>query len=466
MFGWFIGRNKGFQPNTLPDLKLWLPADRIGVQGYSLDFDGTDDFVQANNVITAYPFTMECWVRLDVTNVGQRILAISNTTAGNVRYSLFYFQTDGKFYIQIQNTTTFSSGSTTTASANTWYHLAAVFESDTSRKLYVNGVLEATGTDNVTFNNSADNKVNMGRHFSASLFLNGKLSDVRIWNTARTAQEIADNYQKRLIGNESGLVGYWKLDKGSGTTVADSTTNANAGTITGAVWDNSEPFTEPIDDGTAVRIWADQSGNGYDATQSTTAARPTYIASGFNGLPVVRFDGTDDHLGFSGGALSLLKNVAGATIFVAVKYSATAVNAPSFFASRNSSSTSVRILIRTSTAPKYNMQATRLDADTAINMNSVQATNTNSVVIQTAKADYQNQTLEQFINGTLDGSTTFATSGNTENADSLAIFLGRVSATYLTGDIAEIIVYNRALNTSELAQVHRYLARKWGIALA
>jgi hypothetical protein len=306
----------------------------------------------------------------------------------------------------------------------------------------------------------------MGRHFSASLFLNGKLSDVRIWNTARTAQEIADNYQKRLIGNESGLVGYWKLDKGSGTTVTDSTTNANAGTITGAVWDNSEPFTEPIDDGTAVRIWADQSGNGYDATQSTTAARPTYIASGFNGLPVVRFDGTDDHLGFSGGALSLLKNVAGATIFVAVKYSATAVNAPSFFASRNSSSTSVRILIRTSTAPKYNMQATRLDADTAINMNSVQATNTNSVVIQTAKADYQNQTLEQFINGTLDGSTTFATSGNTENADSLAIFLGRVSATYLTGDIAEIIVYNRALNTSELAQVHRYLARKWGIALA
>ena len=217
---------------------------------------------------------------------------------------------------------------------------------------------------------------------------------------------------------------------------------------------------------TAVATWADQSGNGYDATQATTAARPTYIASGFNGLPVVRFDGTDDHLGLSGGALGLLKNVAGATIFVAVKYSATAVNAPSFFASRNSTSTSVRILIRTSTAPKYNMQATRLDADTAINMNSVQATNTNSVVIQTAKADYSNATLEQFINGTLDGSTTFATSGNTENADSLAIFLGRVSTTYLTGDIAEIIVYNRALNTSELSQVHKYLSMKWGITLA
>jgi hypothetical protein len=405
-------------------------------------------------------------VRPDVTGVTHSLVTISKTNASGVYYGIYL--SASKFGLQARNTTAFTNLSNASYSANTWVHVAGVFTSATDRKLYVNGVEEATGTDSVNFSNTADNKVLLGlyRLVSPTNYLNGKLSDVRIWNTARTAQQIADNYQKRLIGNESGLVGYWKLDKGSGTTVADSTTNANAGTITGAIWDNSEPFTEPIDDGTAVRVWADQSGNGYDAEQATTAARPTYIASGFNGLPVVRFDGTDDHLGLSGGALGLLKNVAGATIFVAVKYSATAVNAPSFFASRNSTSTSVRILIRTSTAPKYNMQATRLDADTAINMNSVQATNTNSVVIQTAKADYSNATLEQYINGTLDGSTTFATSGNTENADSLAIFLGRVSTTYLTGDIAEIIVYNRALNTSELAQVHRYLSRKWGIQLA
>jgi hypothetical protein len=461
---------KRFNPRSLPNLQLWLPADRIGVQGYSLDFDGTDDFVEANNVITAYPFTMECWVRLDVTNVGQRILAISNTTAGNVRYSLFYFQTDGKFYIQIQNTTTFSSGSTTTASANTWYHLAAVFESDTSRKLYVNGVLEATGTDNVTFNNSADNKVNMGRHFSASLFLNGKLSDVRIWNTARTAQEIADNYQKRLIGNESGLVGYWKLDKGSGTTVADSTTNANAGTITGAVWDNSEPFTEPIDDGTAVRLWSDQSGNGYDATQSTTAARPTYIASGLNGLPVVRFDGTDDRLGLGASALGMLRNVAGATVFVVVKYSdIVGANRTSFFLSNGTATTSARIQIRTTTTPKYQVLGRRLDADSSQNVASSQATSTTNFVVQSAFFNYQNTLLQQYINGAKDGEKTdFQTAGNTSDTDSQNSSIGSdgTPGNFLNGDIAEIIVYNRALNTSELAQVHRYLSRKWGIALA
>jgi hypothetical protein len=468
MFGWLIGRNKGFQPNTLPNLQLWLPADRIGVQGYSLDFDGTDDFVEANNVITDYPFTLECWVRLDVTNVNHRIFGICNTTANNVRYSLGYSVGNGKFSLQAQNTSVVDNVSTTTATANVWFHLAGVFTSATSRTLYVNGLSESTGTDNVAFNNSANNKVEMGRHFTTSFYLDGKLSDVRIWNTARTAQQIADNYNKRLIGNESGLVGYWKLDKGSGTTVADSTTNANAGTISGAIWDNNEPFTEPIDDGTAVRLWSDQSGNGYDATQGTSAARPTYIASGLNGLPVVRFDGTDDRLALGASALGILRNVAGATVFIAVKYSSTTGNFPSFYASTNGAITSVRLSIRTSTTPTYQISGRRLDANSVETISSNQATSTSSVIIHTARADYQNTLMQQYINGTLDGQKTdFQTAGNTSDTDSIGILIGNNGASvFLNGDIAEIILYNRALNDSELAQVHRYLARKWGIALA
>jgi hypothetical protein len=39
-----------------------------------------------------------------------------------------------------------------------------------------------------------------------------------------------------LNGNESGLVGYWKFNEGTGTTTADQTTNGNTGTISGAAW--------------------------------------------------------------------------------------------------------------------------------------------------------------------------------------------------------------------------------------
>ena len=49
--------------------------------------------------------------------------------------------------------------------------------------------------------------------------------------------EIKKNYNKKIIkfkldlSNESGLVGYWKFDEGSGTTVIDYSGNVNHGTF-------------------------------------------------------------------------------------------------------------------------------------------------------------------------------------------------------------------------------------------
>lgn len=69
----------------------------------------------------------------------------------------------------------------------------------------------------------------------------GQFSDVRIWNIARTQQEIQDNMDNRLTGNETGLVAYYKLDEGAGTTAIDSA-GTNNGTITGATWTEINSF--------------------------------------------------------------------------------------------------------------------------------------------------------------------------------------------------------------------------------
>lgn len=47
-----------------------------------------------------------------------------------------------------------------------------------------------------------------------------------------------------------------------------------------------------LSDGSLVATWPDSSGNGRDATQSTTAQKPTYVASGIGGFPCVSFNGT------------------------------------------------------------------------------------------------------------------------------------------------------------------------------
>jgi len=61
----------------------------------------------------------------------------------------------------------------------------------------------------------------------------GRMDEFRFWNVARTATEIAANYQLILKGDEPGLVAYYHFDDGTGTTVKDSSTkmhNANFNT--------------------------------------------------------------------------------------------------------------------------------------------------------------------------------------------------------------------------------------------
>jgi len=49
-------------------------------------------------------------------------------------------------------------------------------------------------------------------------------------------------------------------------------------------------------DGDPVGTWPDLSGNGFDLTQGTTAAKPAFVASGYDGRPAIFLDGVDDCL--------------------------------------------------------------------------------------------------------------------------------------------------------------------------
>ncbi|WP_424102256.1 LamG-like jellyroll fold domain-containing protein [Moorena producens] len=64
-------------------------------------------------------------------------------------------------------------------------------------------------------------------------YWNGQLSEFRIWDSARTQNQIQANMGKSLTGTESGLVGYWKMDTGSDGTVPDYSSKGNNGTIHG-----------------------------------------------------------------------------------------------------------------------------------------------------------------------------------------------------------------------------------------
>ncbi|TVQ06421.1 MAG: T9SS C-terminal target domain-containing protein [Bacteroidetes bacterium] len=114
---------------------------------------------------------------------------------------------------------------------NSWYHIAAVYDLNTM-KIYVNGVLQASATaqgtptpgNGVTMN-LGDNPTWPGR------FFHGVMDEIRIWDVARTQEEIQDYMNTELSGTEPGLVAYWNMNEGTGNTISDATENENDGTL-------------------------------------------------------------------------------------------------------------------------------------------------------------------------------------------------------------------------------------------
>lgn len=89
-------------------------------------------------------------------------------------------------------------------SSDQFVHLSAV-ASATHLIIYINGqaVAEAERTAQITGNN---NKVVMGEGFE------GAIDEVRLWNKALTADTIASDYNRYLVGNEDGLQAYYTFD--------------------------------------------------------------------------------------------------------------------------------------------------------------------------------------------------------------------------------------------------------------
>jgi large repetitive protein len=114
-----------------------------------------------------------------------------------------------------------------TSSSDQWVHIAEVWDG-TNVLVYVNGQLKITaaGTSGTTALATAQSILTMGCNPSNSACFNGIYDEFQVWNVARAATDIQNSYNKPLVGNETGLVGYWKFDETSGTTTADAVTAA------------------------------------------------------------------------------------------------------------------------------------------------------------------------------------------------------------------------------------------------
>lgn len=234
-----------------------LAEEGVWYNPSALSFDGVDDRVDCgNNAVFSLTstITLEARIKPSATiSTFQRCIANENAGSG---YAFGVFATNNfEFYGGTAGNVNLKTTSSPLA-IDAWQHIAATYDTSlgsNNLKLFLNGVLVTQKTITTPLAVSGLN-LSIGSRPNGGILFAGSIDDVRIWNVARTESEILASYNRELIGNESGLVGYWKLNEGTGTTALDSTANANNGTISGATYTTDVQGGQSIQDGaTATR---------------------------------------------------------------------------------------------------------------------------------------------------------------------------------------------------------------------
>jgi len=196
-----------------------------------LKFDGVNDYVMIpNNPAYSFGtgnFSIEAWVNLDANQTYNYPSLISNRTAGNFNTGFFAYFHLGKPSLSIAGTTIVVSN--VDIRDNNCHHVAFT-RSGSTITIYVDGNVALTG-GYVVGNVSTNDPLYISNDVAYLTYPRMRGMEFRLWNVARTQAQIQATMNTTLNGNETGLVGYWKMNDGSGQIVNDYSTINNDGQL-------------------------------------------------------------------------------------------------------------------------------------------------------------------------------------------------------------------------------------------
>jgi hypothetical protein len=242
----------------------YLQFNGTPVGNYSVQNSGGYIDIPHNDIYVGDKFTLEAWFQWDDVGtsdinfiMGKGVNQFEIHTGGSGVNSLRFipiWTDNADSFLDVKN-----------AIQSGWFHVATVYEYNSTThqataQVFINGEAQDLWNGTTNLGKTAviardsntlgygkvsgtlvpqQNHINIGRRTDGWFYFDGKICDVRFWNIARTGEDIKRDKDKVLIGNETGLVGYWKLNEASGDAI-DSSTTHNNGTLAGDVVRTSE----------------------------------------------------------------------------------------------------------------------------------------------------------------------------------------------------------------------------------
>lgn len=198
----------------------------------AIDFDGTDDYLEISNTgqFDLTTMTLEGWFNADaLTSSSINPVLFNMRTGDNSSLSRFSIHMNlGEKRIGNFNGVTWNYITMPTLNINEWFHVAVTMTT-TESKFYINGNYIGATPNGINTTSSANLPVRIGMPTGsgnhAGEWWDGSIDDLRIWNTVRTATEIANNYQAPVASSSTGLLANLSFDQGleAGTNTGNTT---------------------------------------------------------------------------------------------------------------------------------------------------------------------------------------------------------------------------------------------------
>lgn len=211
----------------------------IGSADGAFDFDGSNDRVIVPYNASLNPattLTLCAWIWRDDNGADERIAS----SAINNKGWYFGISSTDKLYIGLGDGAGVSTAATgaTNVPTGQWSHVAVTYDGTTAR-VYLNGVLDGSGTDAYTANDNTQGPLQISASSTGASLFNGRISKLSLHNTAMSANDIGALFALGRPVVDSGVTGdytatvlatspvaHWKLDEVGGSS---SLNNSAAG---------------------------------------------------------------------------------------------------------------------------------------------------------------------------------------------------------------------------------------------
>lgn len=219
----------------------------------ALDFDGDNDLVtvvDAASITNIFDGggTIAAWINPDSDGEGHLgmilrksaadgwLINVASEASGNVslNFDVIFSGTNGAWVTTVP-----------VVELDTWTFVAVVYNSDATGNnptIYVDDVAYTVASGITESNTPVGTRVSdtgtdlyIGNASAGSRTFDGGICEGRLYDDGLTNAEIIE-CSNGVYTDDTNLVAYWKIDEGTGNTIADSSGEGNTGTNNGATW--------------------------------------------------------------------------------------------------------------------------------------------------------------------------------------------------------------------------------------